>query len=119
MEAIRHGRHVPEQRIAAGHPEDRTIEQLQEPAQRICKKIEERINPLHPHFSVQSPPDSAPPLYAFPETALIWMLRGREAQRAVVSGTKRSAGAARADRGNTGWRNEKPPKRHVWWRQEC
>ena len=32
--------------IAPGHPEDRTIEQLREPAQRIANKIEELMNPL-------------------------------------------------------------------------
>ena len=34
--------------IAAGHPEDWTIKQLREPAQRIANKIEELMNPLAP-----------------------------------------------------------------------
>ena len=32
--------------IAAGRPEDWTIEQLREPAHRIANKIEELMNPL-------------------------------------------------------------------------
>ncbi len=34
--------------IAAGHPNDRTIEQLREPAQSITNKIKELMNPFAP-----------------------------------------------------------------------
>ena len=39
---------VPVGGIAAGHPNEWTIEQLREPAQSIANKIEELMNPLRP-----------------------------------------------------------------------